>query len=198
MLPDHVVSALKAKYETSNGLLALSRELEVATGNEGCGERGLLTRLMEAPYDEFQNMAKKANDHDKTVTPRGSRRCEEEVEKKVTRDVEDAAKEIEKPASLVGENNEQEMEKLVQEDEVEGKLKSELEEEGVSKLDAKVVNDEVLGKGQRQQRRQKQRQQPRQRAIMGEVSPQKHEPQGSFNEPVEELRERIERLTLQG
>ena len=55
-----------------------------------------------------------------------------------------------------------------------------------TKLEAKVIR-----KGRERQRR-------RQSAIMKEVNPHEHEPRGSFNEPVEELRERIERLTLQG
>ena len=72
MLPRHVVAALKVKYETSNGLLALSRELEDVMDDGECGEggRGVLARLIGAPYDEFRNMTEEVKDNVKFTIPR--------------------------------------------------------------------------------------------------------------------------------
>ena len=80
MLPNHVVAALRARYETSDGLLALSRTLEdeAAATEEDCDgeedggsaggwkeERGVLARLMEAPYDEFRDRLTESVGRDK-------------------------------------------------------------------------------------------------------------------------------------
>lgn len=60
MLPDHVVKVLKDKYNTRNGLLALSRALyeeEMSTNEGSKGESNALTRLVEASDDEFQSLS---------------------------------------------------------------------------------------------------------------------------------------------
>lgn len=62
MLPDHVVKVLKDKYNTRNGLLALSRALyeeEMSTKECSNGENNALTRLVEASDEEFQSLSVK-------------------------------------------------------------------------------------------------------------------------------------------
>lgn len=66
MLPDHVVKVLKDKYNTRNGLLALSRALyaeEMSTKEGSKGENNALTRLVEASDEEFQSLSERTKDY---------------------------------------------------------------------------------------------------------------------------------------
>jgi hypothetical protein len=66
MLPDHVVKVLKDKYNTRNGLLALSRALyeeEMSTKEGSSGENNALTRLVEASDEEFQSLSESTKNY---------------------------------------------------------------------------------------------------------------------------------------
>lgn len=66
MLPDHVVKVLKDKYNTRNGLLALSRALydeEMLTKEGNNGENNALTRLVEASDEEFQSLSERTKNY---------------------------------------------------------------------------------------------------------------------------------------
>ena len=58
------------------------------------------------------------------------------------------------------------------------------------------VEAALKGKGRQSRRRRRRRR--RRRAITENFDPRRHEPRISFHVPVEELHERIERLTLHG
>ena len=213
MLPDHVVVALKARYETSSGLLALSRALveeDAATsdGERGEGRRGALAGPMDAPYDEFRGMAERARKGDyssssttttttTTTTARGVPRRYSETPAAVVPSVDEDEDEeyrrrrrdetpsspvavaATKAASMVEEEKEEantETETKTARKELVEEVRKVVVEEVIRKVaKGKTIFDEVKAEG---------------------VNQKDDERRELIDEPVEELCERIEQLSI--